>query len=92
MPDKAKTEIIERVKNEGLVNGDILVYDNDSYGLLTEDDIIFVGIDSNTFYDFEFVKEATKYTTNFFSKYKDLLKFRNIPFEADLFTWHNDEL
>jgi len=25
-------------------------------------------------------------------KYKALLKFRNIPFEADLFTWHNDEL
>lgn len=73
-PMTNKTEIIERVKNEGLVNGDILVYDNDSYGLLTEDDIIFVGIDSNTFYDFEFVKEATKYTTNFFSKYKDLLK------------------
>ena len=25
-------------------------------------------------------------------KYKALLKFRNIPFEADLFNWHNDEL
>jgi len=25
-------------------------------------------------------------------KYKELLKFRNIPFEADLFTWHNDDL
>ena len=25
-------------------------------------------------------------------KYKALLKFRNIPFEADLFTWHNDEI
>jgi len=25
-------------------------------------------------------------------KYKALLKFRNIPFDADLFTWHNDEL
>ena len=73
-PMTNKTAIIEKVKNEGLVNGDILVYDNDSYGLLTEDDIIFVGIDSNTFYDFEFVKEATKYTTNFFSKYKELLK------------------
>ncbi len=24
------------------------------------------------------------------NKYKALLKFRNIPFEADLFTWHND--
>tara|TARA_B100000123_G_scaffold236606_1_gene187982 strand:- start:11698 stop:13176 length:1479 start_codon:yes stop_codon:yes gene_type:complete len=73
-PMTNKTAIIEKVKNEGLVNGDILVYDSDSYGLLTEDDIIFVGIDSNTFYDFEFVKEATKYTTNFFSKYKELLK------------------
>ena len=25
-------------------------------------------------------------------KYKELLKFRNIPFEADLFTWHNNDL
>ena len=25
-------------------------------------------------------------------KYKALLKLRNIPFEADLFTWHNDDL
>ena len=25
-------------------------------------------------------------------KYKALLKFKNIPFEADLFTWHNDDL
>ena len=25
-------------------------------------------------------------------KYKALLKFRNIPFDADLFTWHNDDL
>ena len=25
-------------------------------------------------------------------KYKALLKFRNIPFESDLFTWHNDDL
>ena len=25
-------------------------------------------------------------------KYKTLLKLRNIPFEADLFTWHNSEL
>ena len=24
-------------------------------------------------------------------KYKALLKFRNIPFEADLFTWHNED-
>ena len=25
-------------------------------------------------------------------KYKALLQFRNIPFEADLFTWHNEDL
>jgi len=25
-------------------------------------------------------------------KYKTLLKFRNIPFEAELFTWSNDDL
>ena len=27
-----------------------------------------------------------------YPKYKALLKFRNIPFEADLFTWNNDDL
>ena len=26
------------------------------------------------------------------NKYKALLKFRNIPFEADLFTWHNEDI
>ena len=25
-------------------------------------------------------------------KYKALLKSRNIPFEADLFTWHNEDI
>ena len=25
-------------------------------------------------------------------KYKALLKFRNIPFEADMFTWHNEDI
>ena len=25
-------------------------------------------------------------------KYKALLRFRNIPFEADLFTWHNSDI
>ena len=25
-------------------------------------------------------------------KYKSLLKFRNIPFESDLFTWNNNDL
>jgi len=25
-------------------------------------------------------------------KYKALLKFRNIPFEVDLFTWHNENI
>ena len=25
-------------------------------------------------------------------KYKALLKFKNIPFEADLFTWHNEDI
>ena len=25
-------------------------------------------------------------------KYKALLKFRNIPYEADVFTWYNEDL
>ena len=41
--------------------------------------------------------QILKFLNNFkkeerLEKYKKLLKFRNIPFEADLFTWHNDDL
>ena len=41
--------------------------------------------------------QILKFLNNFkkeerLEKYKKLLKFRNIPFEADLFTWHNDEI
>ena len=38
----------------------------------------------------DFLKDAKK--EDRLEKYKALLKFRNIPFEADLFTWHNDDL
>ena len=38
----------------------------------------------------EYLKSAKK--EDRLKKYKALLKFKNIPFEADLFTWHNDEL
>ena len=37
-----------------------------------------------------YLKEAKK--NERLEKYKALLKFRNIPFEADLFTWHNQDL
>ena len=37
-----------------------------------------------------FLKNAHK--DDRLKKYKALLKFRNIPFEADLFTWHNEDL
>ena len=37
-----------------------------------------------------FLKSAKK--EDRLKKYKALLKFKNIPFEADLFTWHNDEI
>ena len=41
--------------------------------------------------------QILKFLNNFekeerLEKYKKLLKFRNIPFEADLFTWNNDDL
>ena len=38
----------------------------------------------------KYLKEAKKEER--LEKYKSLLKFRNIPFEADLFTWHNEDL
>ena len=38
----------------------------------------------------KFLKSAQK--EDRLKKYKALLKFRNIPFEADLFTWHNEEI
>ena len=37
-----------------------------------------------------YLKDAKK--EDRLEKYKALLKFRNIPFEADLFTWHNEDL
>ena len=37
-----------------------------------------------------YLKEAKKETR--LEKLKKLLKFRNITFEADLFTWHNEDL
>ena len=38
----------------------------------------------------KYLKEAKKEER--LEKYKSLLKFRNISFEADLFTWHNEDL
>ena len=37
-----------------------------------------------------YLKDAKK--EDRLEKYKALLKFRNITFEADLFTWNNDDL
>ena len=37
-----------------------------------------------------YLKDTKK--ENRLEKLKALYKFRNIPFEADLFTWHNSEL
>ena len=50
----------------------------DKLGRLTYDQIL------------TYLKEAKK--EDRLDKYKALLRFRNIPFEADLFTWHNDEI
>ena len=50
----------------------------DKLGSLTYDQIL------------KYLKEIKK--ENRLEKYKALLKFRNIPFEADLFTWNNDDL
>ena len=47
-------------------------------GVLTYDEIL------------NYLKSLKK--ENRLEKLKALLKFRNIPFEADLFTWHNDDL
>ena len=50
----------------------------DKLGSLTYDQIL------------KFLKEIKK--ENRLERYKALLKFRNIPFEADLFTWNNDDI
>ena len=47
-------------------------------GVLTYDEIL------------KYLKSSKR--ENRLEKLKALLKFRNIPFEADLFTWHNDDL
>ena len=36
--------------------------------------------------------DELKTVTERLEKYKALLKFRNIPFEADIWTWNNDDL
>ena len=38
----------------------------------------------------EYLKGAKK--EDRLKKYKALLKFKNIPYEADLFTWYNEDL
>ena len=38
----------------------------------------------------EYLKNAKK--KDRLKKYKALLKFKNIPYEADLFTWYNEDL
>ena len=38
----------------------------------------------------KYLKSAKK--ENRLKKYKALLKFKNIPYEADLFTWNNEDL
>ena len=38
----------------------------------------------------KYLKSAKK--ENRLKKYKALLKFRNIPYDANLFTWYNDDL
>ena len=38
----------------------------------------------------DYLKNAKK--EDRIEKYKSLLKFRNIPFESDLFTWNNNDL
>tara|TARA_Y200000002_G_scaffold152088_1_gene125736 strand:+ start:301 stop:696 length:396 start_codon:yes stop_codon:yes gene_type:complete len=47
-------------------------------GVLTYDEIL------------NYLKSSKK--ENRLEKLKALLEFKNIPFEADLFTWHNDDL
>ena len=48
---------------------------SNSYYIVSGKDLIYVGINKyDTFYQFYFSEESTKYTTNFFKKYKNTLK------------------
>mgnify|MGYP003319929257 FL=1 len=47
-------------------------------GVLTYDEIL------------NYLKSSKK--ENRLEKLKALLEFKNIPFEADLFTWHNEDI
>ena len=53
-------------------------YEKDKLGNLTYDKILI------------YLKSSKK--ENRLEKLKALFRFRNIPFEADLFTWHNEDL
>ena len=48
---------------------------SNSYYIVSGKDRIYVGINKyDTFYQFDFPEKSTKYTTNFFKKYKNILK------------------
>lgn len=71
---KQQKAIIAKLKNKGATNGDLVYYtiEDNVIHLIDGDKLVFVGIsDENQGWAFE--KDATKYTNDFFSKYKDVL-------------------
>lgn len=75
MPSRTSFKyVIEKAKENGFVDGDVFVFEDGTYGVLSGKEIILVGVTSDTYYQFDFNGDSTKYTTNFFKKYKELLK------------------
>lgn len=71
---KQEKSVIANLKRKGATNGDWVYYTiNDNvYHIIDGDKLVFVGIsDENQGFDFSI--DATKYTNDFFNKYKELL-------------------
>ena len=71
---KQQKAIIAKLKNKGATNGDLVYYtiEDNVIHLIDGDKLVFVGI-SDENQGWVFKKDATKYTNDFFSKYKDVL-------------------
>ena len=67
--------VIEKAKDNGFVDGDIFVFDDGTYGVLSGKEIIFIGLTSDTYYQYDFNGDSTKYTTNIFKIHPRYFKF-----------------
>ena len=64
------------------------------FSIILKELLEYYEVDIEQFEDYDQILSFLKNTKKEkrLEKYKALLKFRNIPYEADLFTWHNSDI